>query len=61
MLRTIVNRALGARSSGMRGTTNPAGGGLGGTRRGAGAAGGRSAQDEAIGRGVRGLLRRFRV
>ena len=60
MLRTIVNRALGARSSGMRGTMTGTGGGLGGARTDAGAARGRSAQDEAIGRGVRGLLRRFR-
>ena len=65
-LRGIVNRVMGAgRTAGGAGARRPAGGGLGtGTGMGAGtrggAAGGRRAQDEAIGRGVRGVLSRFR-
>jgi hypothetical protein len=53
----MVNRAMGGRR-GAAGMGTPAGGrpvgGVGGATR------GRRAQDEAIGRGVRGLLRRFR-
>ena len=64
-LRGIMNRVMGAgRATGGAGTRRPAGGGLGaGTGTGAagtGAAGGRRAQDEAIGRGVRSVLSRFR-
>ncbi len=66
-LRGIVNRVMGAgRTAGGAGTRRRTGGGLGaGTGMGAGttgtgAAGGRRAQDEAIGRGVRGVLSRFR-
>ena len=56
-LMQMVNRAMGGRR-GAAGVGTPAGrrpvGGVGGATR------GRRAQDEAIGRGVRGLLRRFR-
>ena len=56
-LMQMVNRAMGARR-GAAGPGAPAGrrpvGGVGG------ATSGRRTQDEAIGRGVRGLLRRFR-
>ena len=65
MLRSIINSALSRRTGGTGGTT---GTGTGTGRRpataggmGTGATGGRRAQDEAIGRGVRGLLRRFRI
>ncbi len=57
MLRTILNRVTGSRGAGTHGTATT--GGLG--RSGAGATGGRRGQDEAIGRGVRGLLRRLRA
>jgi hypothetical protein len=66
-LRGIVNRVMGAgRTAGGAGTRRSAGGGLGaGTGMGTGAAGtggtgGRRTQDEAIGRGVRSMLSRFR-
>ena len=66
-LRGIVNRVMGAgRTAGGAGTRRGAGGGLGtGSGMGTGAAGtrgagGRRSQDEAIGRGVRSVLSRFR-
>ena len=56
-LMQMVNRAIGGRRGGA-GVGAPAGrrpvGGVGGATR------GHRTQDEAIGRGVRGLLRRFR-
>ena len=62
-LRGIMNRVMGAgRAAGGTGTRRPAGGGLGtgAGAAGTGAGGGRRAQDEAIGRGVRSVLSRFR-
>ena len=61
-LKGIINRVVGGGAAGRgRGTTGGTGGGLGGATGGAGRArGGRSSQDEAIGRGVRTLLSRFR-
>lgn len=57
-LMQMVNRAIGGGRRGGAGVGATRGrrpaGGLGGTTR------GRRPQDEAIGRGVRGLLRRFR-
>ncbi len=57
-LRGIMNRFLGGRGATTRGTG--VGTTTGGTTGTTGAAGGRRTQDEAIGRGVRGLLSRFR-
>ena len=62
-LRSIINRVSGAR--GARTTGGRAGGvrqtgGVGGTAGGVGGASGTRRQDEAIGRGVRGLLSRLR-
>jgi hypothetical protein len=63
-LRGIMNRVMGAgRAAGGARTRRPAGGMGTGTGMGAGttgAAGGRRTQDEAIGRGVRSVLSRFR-
>ena len=61
-LKGIINRVVGGGAAGRgRGTTGGATGGLGGTRgTTGGAASGRNSQDEAIGRGVRTLLSRFR-
>jgi len=57
-LMQMVNRAIGGGRRGGAGVGAPAGprpvGGVGGATR------GHRTQDEAIGRGVRGLLRRFR-
>ena len=64
-LRGIMNRVMGAgRAAGGARARRPAGGGMGtgmGTGvGGTGAAGGRRTHDEAIGRGVRSMLSRFR-
>lgn len=58
-LRGIMNRVMGAgRATGGAGTRRTTGGmGAGRTT---GAGGGRRSQDEAIGRGVRSVLSRFR-
>ena len=59
----MVNRFMGGRraAGGGMGARRTAGGGMGATGgMGTGAGGGRRAQDEAIGRGVRGVLSRFR-
>lgn len=53
-LRGIINRVAGGAASGRRTGGTPGPGRVGGP--GGGAAGGRRTQDEAIGRGVRGLL-----
>ncbi len=51
MLRGLLNKFMGGRGGGRPAT----GGGMGGTSGG----GGGHSQDAAIGRGVKGLLRRF--
>ena len=56
-LMQMVNRAIGGGRRGGAEMGAPARRPVGGV---GGAAGGRRTQDEAIGRGVRGLLRRFR-
>jgi hypothetical protein len=60
-IRGIISRFTGGRGA-TRGRTKrgPAKGGLGTGSAGAGAGGRRRAEDEAVGRGVRGLLSRFR-
>ena len=61
MLRSIINRSLNRRSTGAGMGGRPATGSAMGGGVGTGAASGRRTQDEAIGRGVRSLLRRFRA
>ncbi|WP_445257725.1 hypothetical protein [Nocardioides aurantiacus] len=56
-LRGIINRVAGGAASGRRTGGTPGPGRVGGP--GVGASGGRRSSDEAIGRGVRGLLSRF--
>ena len=56
MLRGLVHKFMGGRGGGRP----AAGGGMGGTATGGGGtSGGGTSQDAAIGRGVKGLLRRF--
>lgn len=57
-LRGIINKVAGGAASGRRTGGTPGPGRVGGPGAGAGA-GGRRSSDEAIGRGVRGLLSRF--
>lgn len=62
-LRGIIGRVAGGAAGGRRAGGvggRPTGGGVGGVGGvGGGTAGGRRSSDEAIGRGVRGLLSRF--
>ena len=63
IISSVVGGAANSRrrgTAGGTGATGATGGGLAGGGAGRGAGGGRRSQDEAIGRGVRSVLSRFR-